>query len=118
MPRVSVHATDHDSADDDGATATDSGPEFADGVDDVFEDAEEDARKAKDRQRRKRRSDADSADVEIEKEVTKRAIIDSVTRLLVVILYMAFTLIREREAGVVALDPEDDDLGPEDDWAE
>jgi hypothetical protein len=36
----------------------------------------------------------------------------------VVLLYMAFTLIREREAGVVALDPEDDDLGPEDDWAE
>ena len=57
-------------------------------------------------------------DVEIEREVTKRAMIEAVTRLLVVILYMGFTLVREREAGVVALDPEDDDLGPEDDWAE
>jgi hypothetical protein len=62
---------------------------------------------------RRRRS---SVEVEIEREVTKRALIDAVTRLLVVVLYMAFTLIREREAGVVALDPDDGDGGPEDDW--
>jgi hypothetical protein len=84
--------------------ARDDSPE----VDDDFE-AEEEA------PRRRRRS---SVEVEIEKEVTKRALIDAVTRLLVVVLYMAFTLFREREAGVVALDPDDGDGGPEDDWEE
>ena len=71
-----------------------------------------------DRASRARRARRSHVDVEIEREVTKRALIEAVSRLLVVILYMAFTLVREREAGVVALDPEDDDLGPEDDWAE
>lgn len=60
-----------------------------------------------------------AADVEVEREHTKRALIEAITRLVVVILYMVFTLVRERDAGVVPLDPLDgDDLGPEDDWAE
>ena len=67
---------------------------------------------------RKRRSGSTHVDVEIEREVTKRRLIESLTSILVVILYMAFTLLREREAGVVVLDDEADGLGPEDDWAE
>lgn len=54
-------------------------------------------------------------EVEIEREVTKRQLIESVTQIVVVILYMVFTLLRERDAGVVVLDP---DEGPEDDWQE
>jgi len=65
-----------------------------------------------------RRRTRSSADVEVEREHTKRALIEAITRLVVVVLYMVFTLVRERDAGVVALDPSDDDLGPEDDWAE
>jgi hypothetical protein len=59
---------------------------------------------------RQRRS---SSDVEIEREVTKRQIIESVTSVLVVILYMIFTLVRDRDTGVVVIDPDD-----RDDWAE
>ena len=79
---------------------------------------EDEPRQERRRRKKRRRSGGSQVDVEIEREVTKRAMIEAVTRLLVVILYMGFTLVREREAGVVALDPEDDDLGPEDDWAE
>ena len=57
-----------------------------------------------------------NADVEVEREVTKRHMIEAITQVLVVLLYMAFTLIRDREAGVVVLDGSDN--GPEDDWAE
>lgn len=106
MARVSANPTEEVPFDDDVEAA------FADDEADDRGDPEEP------RQRRTRRTRRSNVDVEIEREVTKRAIIESVTRLLVVLLYMAFTLIREREAGVVALDPEDDDLGPEDDWAE
>jgi hypothetical protein len=60
--------------------------------------------------KKKRRSA--SADVEIEREVTKRQMISSATTLLVVLLYMVFTLLRDRDSGVVVLDPQDDD------WAE
>ncbi len=67
-----------------------------------------------DRQERRKRRRA-QADVEIEREVTKRHIVEAVTSIVVVILYMVFTLVRDREAGVVVLDPED---GAEDDWAE
>ena len=84
----------------------------------VEEEDEDRSQQSEQRARRRRQQRRNAVDVEIEREITKRAIIESVTRLLVVLLYMAFTLIREREAGVVALDPEDDDLGPEDDWAE
>lgn len=68
--------------------------------------------------RRSSRGARTSADVEIEREHTKRALIEAITRLVTVVLYMAFTLIRERDAGVVALDPSDAAPGPEDDWAE
>lgn len=93
---------------------------FDDDVEAAFvEDEDEDrSQEREQRAKQRRRARRSAVDVEIEREITKRAIIESVTRLLVVLLYMAFTLIREREAGVVALDPEDDDLGPEDDWAE
>ena len=66
----------------------------------------------------RRRRARTSADVEVEREHTTRALIEAITRLVVVVLYMVFTLVRERDAGVVALDPADDDVGPEDDWAE
>jgi hypothetical protein len=101
MARVSVRSADEEYENE---------ASFAD--DDVDDDPTEDKEP---RRRRKRRS---HVEVEIEREVTKRAMIESATRLLVVILYMAFTLMRERDAGVVALDPDDEDLGPEDDWDE
>jgi hypothetical protein len=53
-------------------------------------------------------------EVEIEREVTKRQLIQSVSTILVVILYMVFTLLRDREAGVVVVDPDD----ASDDWDE
>jgi hypothetical protein len=53
-------------------------------------------------------------EVEIEREVTKRQLIQSITTVVVVILYMVFTLMREREAGVVVVDPDDS----ADDWQE
>lgn len=57
--------------------------------------------------------------VEIEREHTKQQLISSVTQLLVVILYMAFTMLRDRDHGVIVLDPEGEPTGgPEDDWAE
>jgi hypothetical protein len=67
--------------------------------------------------RRRRRSASTHVDVEIEREVTKRQLVESVTSILVVILYMAFTLLRERESGLIVLDDEGD-YGPEDDWVE
>jgi len=67
--------------------------------------------------RRRRRQGANHVDVEIEREVTKRQLIESLTSILVVVLYMAFTLLRERETGVIVLD-DDGDYGPEDDWVE
>lgn len=62
----------------------------------------------------KRRPRSSDVDVEIEREITKRQIVSSVSSVLVVILYMIFTLLRDRDAGVVVIDNE----GPEDDWAE
>lgn len=53
--------------------------------------------------------------VAVEQEITKRHLIEAVTSVLLVVLYMAFTLIREREPGVVALDPDDD---ASNDWAD
>lgn len=59
------------------------------------------------------RRERTSPDVEIEREVTKRQIIESVTSVLVVILYMVFTLVRDRDSGVVVIDPDE-----RDDWSE
>ncbi len=59
-------------------------------------------------------SAAAGPDIEMEREVTKRQIIQSVTTVLVVILYMVFTLLRERDSGVVVVDPDDG----ADDWQE
>ncbi|MFK7929214.1 MAG: hypothetical protein AB8H79_13555 [Myxococcota bacterium] len=112
----------HARSDTDTEDAYDAPPIFDDDDDDGTtdaEDAEEEARRRRERKaRQRRRARRGQADVEIEREVTKRALIEAVSRLVVVVLYMAFTLVRERDAGVVALDPEDDGLGPEDDWAE
>lgn len=66
--------------------------------------------------RRRRKRGGTHVDVEIEREVTKRQLIESLTSILVVVLYMAFTLLRERESGIIVLD--DEDYGPEDDWVE
>ena len=67
--------------------------------------------------RRRKRTGGTHVDVEIEREVTKRQLIESLTSILVVVLYMAFTLLRERESGIIVLDDEGD-YGPEDDWVE
>jgi hypothetical protein len=61
------------------------------------------------------RSKRDPVEVEVEREITKRQLIQSVSSLVVVVLYMLFTLLRERDGGVVVIDPTS---GPEDDWAE
>ena len=53
-------------------------------------------------------------DIDMEREVTKRQIIQSVTTVVVVILYMVFTLLRDRDSGVVVVDPDDG----ADDWQE
>ncbi|MBN2797528.1 MAG: hypothetical protein JXX28_00110 [Deltaproteobacteria bacterium] len=59
------------------------------------------------------RPEASSARVEVEREVTKRHLIEAVTSVVVVVLYMAFSLLRDRDRGVVVVDG-----GPEDDWVE
>lgn len=64
--------------------------------------------------RERRRSRRDSIDVEIEREVTKRHLIEAITSVVVVVLYMAFTLFRDRDTGVVVLD----DDRADDDWEE
>jgi len=65
--------------------------------------------------RERERSKRDPVEVEVEREITKRQLIQSVSSLVVVVLYMLFTLLRERDSGVVVIDPTG---GPEDDWAE
>ena len=62
----------------------------------------------------KARPKRESVEVEIEREVTKRQLIQSVSTILVVLLYMVFTLLRDRDGGVVVVDP--DEGG--DDWDE
>ncbi len=42
--------------------------------------------------------------VDVEREITKRRIVESVTSVVLVILYMAFAMLRDRDPGVVALD--------------
>jgi hypothetical protein len=63
---------------------------------------------------RGKRKKPDSIEIEIEREVTKRQLIQSISSIVVVVLYMVFTLLRDRESGVVVVDP--DDGG--DDWDE
>jgi len=63
----------------------------------------------------RRRARRDPVEVEVEREITKRQLIQSVSSLVVVVLYMLFTLLRDRDSGVVVIDPHD---GAEDDWAE
>lgn len=65
------------------------------------------------RRKRRRRDGPNDATVEVEREVTKRQLIESVTTVLVVVLYMIFTLVRDRESGVVVIEPDE-----RDDWAE
>lgn len=77
-------------------------------------EAEPEERDADRGERRQRRRRVDSVEVEIEREVTKRQMIQSISSIVVVILYMVFTLLRERDAGVVVVDPEDSS----DDWDE
>jgi hypothetical protein len=79
---------------------------------DVNSPDDEDAPRAK----RRRRPDVDAVEVELEREVTKRHLIEAISSIVVVVLYMAFTLLRDRDAGVVVLDERD--KGPEDDWDE
>lgn len=57
---------------------------------------------------------ATSGSVEIEREVTRRHLIDAVTRVVLVVLYMAFSMFRERRAAVVPLRPADDWAPPAD----
>ena len=65
--------------------------------------------------KRRAQERAPEVEVEIEREVTKRHLIEAISSVLVIVLYMAFTLFRDRDTGVVVLD---EDRGPEDDWEE
>ncbi len=61
---------------------------------------------------RARRPGSDA--VEIERERTKQHLIDAISKIVVVILYMVFALMRDRDSGVVVLD----EKGDKDDWDE
>jgi hypothetical protein len=63
--------------------------------------------------RRRRKEATDAPGIEVEREITKRQVIQSVSTIVVVILYMVFTLLRDRETGVVVVDPDEAD-----DWDE
>ena len=63
--------------------------------------------------RDRKRKRVEPVEVEIEREVTKRQLIQSISTVVVVILYMVFTLLRDRDAGVVVVDPSEND-----DWDE
>jgi hypothetical protein len=63
---------------------------------------------------RKKRREVRDPEIEIEREITKRHLIEAITSVVVVVLYMAFTLFRDRESSVVVVDAD----GPEDDWDE
>jgi hypothetical protein len=53
-----------------------------------------------------------AVEVEVEREITKRRLIESITQVVMLVLYMVFTLIRESDQDVVVMDK--DDAG--DDW--
>jgi hypothetical protein len=63
-----------------------------------------------------RRTVVDAFDIEVERERTKRELIRAITSIVVMIIYMAFTLWRERDPGVVVVG--EGEGGPEDDWDE
>jgi hypothetical protein len=84
-------------------------------VDDDLEDVDGTEEVEPDPPPRKRRGRRSGSDVAVEREVTKRHMIEAISSIVVVVLYMLFTLLRERDQGFVAIDPEDGD-GPEDDW--
>lgn len=46
--------------------------------------------------------------IDVEREVTKRALIEAVTSVVLVVLYMLYSFLRDRDPGVVALDGSDD----------
>ena len=46
--------------------------------------------------------------IDVEREVTKRALIEAITSVVLVVLYMAYSFLRDRDPGVVALDGSDD----------
>lgn len=48
--------------------------------------------------------------VDVEREITKRRIVESVTSVVLVLLYMVFAMLRDRDPGVVSLD------GASSDW--
>jgi hypothetical protein len=58
---------------------------------------------------RKERRAAPSEAIEIEREYTKRELYKSISAIVVVVLYMIFTLLRDRESGVVVVEPEEGD---------
>jgi hypothetical protein len=66
---------------------------------------------------RGRRPSASAVEVDIEREVTKRHLIEAISSVVVVVLYMLFTLLRDRDQ-VVALDPDGDAHrgAADDDW--
>ena len=63
-------------------------------------------------ERKEQRRARPSVEVEVEREITKRELIRSLSSIVVVVLYMVFTLLRDRDAGVVVID---DDTAA-DDW--
>lgn len=56
-----------------------------------------------------RRRQRDPIEFQIEREITYRQLIQSISTIVVVVLYMVFTLLRDRDSGVVVIDPEDND---------
>jgi len=89
--------------DDDASGPDATGPEPSSGAESPPPDSD----------RRQRRGRSREPEVEVEREVTKRQLIESITTVLVVVLYMVFTLVRERESGVIVIDPDE-----RDDWDE
>lgn len=53
-------------------------------------------------------ADRGQGSVDVEREITKRRLIEAVTSVLLVVLYMAYTMLRDRDPGVVALDGAND----------
>lgn len=47
---------------------------------------------------------ADRNAVEVEKQITKRLLIETIGSIVVVIIYIAFAFLRDRDPGIVSLD--------------
>jgi hypothetical protein len=63
----------------------------------------------KERSTQQDRRGAPTEAIEIEREYTKRELYKSISAIVVVVLYMIFTLLRDRESGVVVVEPEEGD---------